>query len=237
MAEPSVSDTTVILPCAGVGSRFAAAYPKELHSISPGVAVVDLAMESVVALARAGRRVRLVVVLGQHKLATAGYLHRYAERLDLVFVYQVERHEPGLSGAVEAALPLCVGDTVLLLPDQVLRGAGAQEAVPAAVSALGARDWAVVAAHAGDDVALAEEGALLVSDTEPQRVLAAKEKPGLDTGRFNAAWAVVAVSPRQRHRLPQVVDSETDSPLVGAAVVLVSGFDNVTDATNLGEGP
>ncbi|MBP2471452.1 dTDP-glucose pyrophosphorylase [Crossiella equi] len=240
MAEPDSTgpDTTVVLPCAGVGSRFSAAYPKELHSVSPGVAVVDLALESAVALVEAGRRVRVVVVLGPHKLATAGYLHRYAERFDLVFVYQTERHGPGLAGAVGAALPLCVGDTVLLLPDQVLRGDEARAAVPAAVSALDGPGWAVVAARAGGDgAALAEEGALLVPEHGPGRVLDAREKPGADAGRFNAAWAVVAVGPEQRHRLADVVRAGADNPLVGAAVVLVPGFDNVTDATRLGEGP
>jgi UTP-glucose-1-phosphate uridylyltransferase len=219
---------TVILPCAGVGARFAAAYPKELHSVMPGVAVVDRAVEPVTGLVEQGLRVRLVVVIGPHKLATVGYLHKYAELFEVVFVYQSERRGPGLGGAIRAALPLCVGDVVLLLPDQVLRGEGAETALPRAVEALANSDWAVVAAPIADSAQLADEGALRL---ESGRVRAAREKPGAAAAEaFDAAWAVIAVRGACATELPAAVDPDADSPLVGAPAVLVSAFDNVTSA-------
>lgn len=100
-----VPDVSVILPCAGDGTRFGAPYPKELHCLAPGVTVLDRSLEAVVELAKSGLNVRLVVVFGTHKLDTVSYLARYADTFQMVFVYQDESCGPGLDGAIRSALP------------------------------------------------------------------------------------------------------------------------------------
>lgn len=219
---------SVIVPCAGTGSRFGAAYPKELHCVEPGVAVIDLAMAPVLGFARQGRGVRLVVVLGPHKLATAEYLHRYANEFDEVFVYQAPRHGPGLSGAIRAALPVCVGDVALWLPDQILGGRGADGALHRAVEALAGNEWVVIASMVEEPRVLAQEGALRIDCTGCSPTVGDAEDKPMRTERFNAAWAAVVVRRASAGRLVDVLDGSVPSPLVGAAAVVVDSFDNVT---------
>nr|ADZ45330.1 putative nucleotidyltransferase [Streptomyces sp. NRRL 30471] len=226
-AEPVRPDVSVILPCAGHGTRFGAAYPKELHCLEPGSAVVDKCLDPVLALAERGLTVRIVVVLGPHKLATAEYLHRYRKRYQLVFVYQ-EEETAELPGALRAALPLCTGPTLLVLADQVLHGPAARHSAGELLDHLGSHDWAVVAARVEDPVLLQAEGALRVEDrATASRVSDAAEKPA-DPAGFNAAWAMVGVVGKHRWRLPEVCDRSAPSPLIGAPVTWVDGFDNGT---------
>ncbi|MFE4646120.1 hypothetical protein ACFRFS_34850, partial [Streptomyces sp. NPDC056730] len=84
-----IPDVSIILPCAGFGTRFGAPYAKELHCLAPGVTVLDRSLETVVELAESGLNVRLVVVFRTHKLDTVSYLARYAETFQMVFVYQL----------------------------------------------------------------------------------------------------------------------------------------------------
>ncbi|MFD0267731.1 2-C-methyl-D-erythritol 4-phosphate cytidylyltransferase [Streptomyces sp. NPDC127106] len=221
---PAVS---VILPCAGHGTRFGAAYPKELHCLEPGTAVIDRSLEPVLALADRGTAVRVVVVIGPHKTATVRHLHRYRSRLELVFVYQQE-DSGRLADAIRAALPLCAGPTLLVLADQVLRGPTAPGSAGELLARLERHDWAVVAAPLDDPVLLRDEGALRVEEgPDGPRVVRAAEKPA-DPEGFNAAWAAVAVTPERRHLLPALLDRTGPGPLAGAAVVWVEDFGNGT---------
>ncbi|MFH0177600.1 hypothetical protein [Streptomyces cacaoi] len=226
----SSPDVTVILPCAGYGVRFGAPYSKELHSLAPGVCVIDRSLEAVVELARSGLRVRLVVVFRTHKLDVVGHLASYARDLSMVFVYQDDSLEDNLSGAIRTALPLTEGRVALVLPDITLVGPGSERSLVEAVGRTEPSGWCVVASREHDPDALRELGALRLGVRETgARVLAAEEKPLRPDG-FNAAWAMVVASPRQAHRLPEIALKGADSPLVGASIVEVAGFVNFNTA-------
>ncbi len=220
MNEPDVS---VILPCAGFGTRFGAPYAKELHCLAPGTTVLDRSLEAVVELVKSGLSVRVVVVFGPHKLDTVKYLARYAGTFQLVFVYQDDVGEPGLDGAIRCALPLTRGPVALVLPDIVVSG------VDSLLSALREADvvgWSVVAAEERDPGVLRQMGALAVTrDAGVATVEAAAEKPA-DPAGFNALWGMVAVTEEQAHRLPDVARRDAASPLAGARALMVAGIVN-----------
>lgn len=216
-------DVSVILPCAGLGTRFGAPYSKELHCLAPGVTVLDRSLEAVIELAESGLNVRLVVVFATHKLDTVSYLERYAETLQIVFVYQDKSEEPGLDDAIRSALPLTHGPVALVLPDIVVSDAGG---LLTAVRRTGSADWVVVAAGERDPDTLRQMGALtVVEQVGDVKVVAAAEKPA-DPSGFNALWGIVAVTEDEAHRLPDVVRRGADSPLAGAVALMVERIVN-----------
>ncbi|MFD8965574.1 hypothetical protein ACFV0C_11295 [Streptomyces sp. NPDC059568] len=221
-----IPDVSIILPCAGFGTRFGAPYSKELHCLAPGVTVLDCSLEAVVELAKSGLNVRLVVVFRTHKLDTVSYLARYAETFQIVFVYQDESFEPGLDGAIRSALPMTQGPVALVLPDIVVTGAGSAGSLLAALRQIGVAGWSVVAAEERDPDTLQQMGALAVVEGDGVvTVGAAAEKPA-DPSGFNAFWGMVAVTEEEAHRLPDVVSKEADSPLAGAVALMVEQIVN-----------
>jgi dTDP-glucose pyrophosphorylase len=225
-----VPDVSIILPCAGSGTRFGAPYSKELHCLAPGVTVLDRSLEAVVELAKSGLNVRLVVVFGTHKLDTVSYLARYAETFQMVFVYQDQSFEPGLDGAIRSALPMAQGPVALVLPDIVVSGAGSAGSLLAALRQIGVAGWSVVAAEERDPDTLQQMGALAVVEAGGVvTVGAAADKPA-DPSGFNAFWGMVAVTEEEAHRLPDVVSKGADSPLAGAVALMVERIVNYNTA-------
>ncbi|MFJ7213076.1 hypothetical protein [Amycolatopsis sp. NPDC098790] len=217
MSDPDVS---IILPCAGFGTRFGAPYAKELHCLAPGVTVLDRSLEPAVELVKSGLSVRVVVVFATHKLDTVKYLARYAGTFQLVFVYQDDVAEPGLDGAIRCALPMTRGPVALVLPDIVVSDVGSL------LAALRQADWSVVAAKESDPVVLRQMGALTVSGGDGVvTVEAAAEKPA-DPSGFNALWGTVVVAEGEAHRLPDVARRDADSPLAGARAFMVERIVN-----------
>ncbi|WP_031470514.1 NTP transferase domain-containing protein [Sciscionella sediminilitoris] len=219
-------DVSIVLPCAGFGTRFGAPYSKELHCLAPGITVLDRSLEAVVELAKSGLHVRVVVVFGTHKLDTVNYLARYADLLHFVFVFQDELAQPGLDGAVRTALPMTQGPVALVLPDIVLDGPGSAESLSTALRRTAVAGWSVVAAEERNPGTLRHMGALALTEGDGfVTVDAATDKPADPTG-FNAFWGMVAASEEQAHRLPDVVSSGVPSPLPGAVAVLVEHIVN-----------
>ncbi|WP_221357568.1 hypothetical protein [Streptomyces beigongshangae] len=221
-----VPDVSVILPCAGFGTRFGAPYSKELHCLAPGVTVLDRSLEAVVELARSGLSVRLVVVFETHKMDTVSYLARYAETFQIVFVYQDQSSQPELDGAIRSALPMTHGPVALVLPDIVVTGAGSTGSLLAALRHTEVAGWSVVAAEEHDPDTLRQMGALALVEGDGGRTVgAAVDKPA-DPSAYNAFWGMVAAAEGHAHRLPDVVRKGADSPLAGASAVMVEGIVN-----------
>ncbi|MEU6537776.1 hypothetical protein [Streptomyces sp. NPDC047000] len=221
-----VPDVSIILPCAGFGTRFEAPYSKELHCLAPGITVLDRSLEAVVELAKSGLSVRLVVVFRTHKLDTVSYLARYAGLFQIVFVYQDESFAPDLDGAIRSGLPMTQGPVVLVLPDIVISGAGSAGSLLAALRHTEVAGWSVVAAEERDPDMLRQMGALaLAEEGGVMTVGAATDKPA-DPSGYNAFWGMVAVTAEEAHRLPDVVGKGADSPLSGAVALLVDSIVN-----------
>jgi hypothetical protein len=222
------ADFTVLLPCGGEGRRFGAPYPKELHRISPSQSLIDLALAPVIDLCRQGLRVRLVVALTPDKLATATYLARYGDQLELALTFQRPRHGRELPGALRAAAALCAGPVVLLLPDQHFAWSSEDNPIRQALAYLADEAWVVIAALTTDPKVLAAEGAVFLDlDKKPIRAVLAADKPA-DPHPYNAVWAAVACGEGRAAQLPELVEGSESSPVCGAPAVLVDGYRNVS---------
>ncbi|MBQ1026068.1 hypothetical protein [Micromonospora sp. C95] len=213
---------TVLLPCAGAGSRFKAPYPKELHCIARGVTALDAALAPVVDLSR-NYPVRLVAVVGPGRESTVERLYPYGEHLDLCITFQNERHGPQIMGALRAAHDLVSERVLIVLPDQYFSWEPGANPLLDCVRALQADEFSVIAAKPGSRP-LTEDGALAVqAGPHGPRVTAAAEKPQDPTG-FDAAWVVVGLRRSAWDRLPDVFRRTAGSPLVGAPVVFAGGY-------------
>jgi hypothetical protein len=229
-AGPAAVDVTVVLPCAGQGSRFGGPYPKELHCVRPGVSVVDLALAPVIDVARLSS-VRVAVALSPEKLSVARHLARYRDDVELFFGFQ--RDGGGVRAALDTVLPVCQGPVVLLLADQFFDWTSEHNPVRDCLDLLPSAGWSVLAARCDQPDVLRIEGALRVVDTEAgRRVAAAAEKP-VRTEEFNAMWAGIACAPEALPQLGDIFDPAAESPLVGAPAEFVAGYHNVTTAESV----
>ena len=76
-----MSDLTVILPCAGEGTRLSLPYPKEIHSIEKNKSLIDYSFDL---FSNYGRRdVQFVVTLNENKPELVKYLSRYKHRFNI----------------------------------------------------------------------------------------------------------------------------------------------------------
>ena len=80
-----MSDLTVILPCAGEGTRLSLPYPKEVHSIEKNKSLIDYSFDL---FSNYGRRdVEFVITLNENKTELVKYLSRYKSRFNISFTY------------------------------------------------------------------------------------------------------------------------------------------------------
>jgi hypothetical protein len=217
---------TVVLPCAGSGSRLGLPFGKELLPLGPGrtplAATLDL-------LRPHASMLRLIVVLGGQREATARHILRIAGGLPVAFAAQ----QPGLeesTGAVLSAEPWFGTRTLVLLPDQILMHPPGS-LLAEAMEALRGAPFCFLAARENDPAKIARDGALRITDDTPARLMAYAEHPDVSAASgFNAVWFGFGF--RREHAAPalrlmhRAVTGETvtaadvaASPLAGCPVL------------------
>lgn len=235
-------ELTVVLPCAGRGSRLGLALPKELVPAAPG----RTALDGVFALLAAHRaHLRVVIVVGDGRQATIAHVRdRYPDWV-VAFVYQ-HPDQREMVGAVRSALAWCTDRVLVLLPDQWLSTPPGTDPVAAADTALATGPACFLAATEADPARIGGDGALRLADTgDPaggMRVVEFADKPGAaQAGRFNAVWFGVGFTARSAQATLTQLELAADGlltaadwragPLYGCPAVLVPSF------TDLGTWP
>lgn len=244
MATPEM---TVIIPCAGKGTRLGLPFPKELTPLGIGQLVID----SVLDLVAATRvRCRVLVIENGGRESTLGHIRARLPGIPVAAVRQPD----GISdmpSAVRSVSGWFAAVNVVLLPDMVYRR-HPRVADPlgelAAVTAR--RSFGFLAARLPAE-AIADLGALNVAgDTADvpstadlatadlatgdglARVVAYEDKPQ-QPSRYNAAWAAFAFSDPDGISGLDIIDSSTrrqrrgpieEEPIAGAGVVWLSEF-------------
>jgi len=116
MAE---SELTVILPCAGEGSRLGLNFPKPLFEVLPGVRLIDLTLHHLRQASRNGVKYRLVVVVKPRSAAVYEYVAQSLEEISVKCCFFDDQfHE--WPGSVYSANPFFGEYNVVLLPDSLL---------------------------------------------------------------------------------------------------------------------
>jgi len=183
------AELCVVIPCAGRAARLAVPYPKELLSVGREVALIDSCIEL---LRDSGLDLRIVVVIGEHKLETVKYLSKYKDEYNLVFVYQRSSHHE-MTGAIESAAHLLLACNLILFPDTIIRSANPPLLLRQTIAMLSAHEIAFWICKSDDHHVLAGEGAVSFIDcAKGLRVIDCVDKPKRNLHLFNAYWAALA---------------------------------------------
>ncbi|WP_322770271.1 NTP transferase domain-containing protein [Frankia sp. Cr1] len=227
---------TVVVPCAGHGTRLGVPFPKELLPVAAGRVLLDGVFEL---LAVHRDSVRVVLVVGADRHATVAYVTGRYPDWPVAFVPQAPNtHE--MLGAVRSALPWCHGRVLVLLPDQWLTAPPADDPVTATMTVLADAPACFLAAPETNPARIAVDGALRIERPGdgmdgPWRVMALADKPGHGrTAGFNAVWFGVAFTMAAAagavEQMERAVAGDLtgrvwqDGPLAGCPVVLVPSF-------------
>ena len=158
---------TVILPCAGEGTRLSLPYPKEIHSIEKNKSLIDYSFDL---FSNYGRRdVQFIVTLTEDKTDIIRYLSRYKSRFNISFTF-FNPKETEYTGSIKSAKHLFGEKNIVLLPDTYLK------------------------LKESDGNMLRTKGSLSIDDDN--LVEEYEDKPQEDLKRFNSFWTAFAFRKR-----------------------------------------
>ncbi len=215
---------TVILPCAGTGSRLGLPFPKELAPVARDRCLIDSCLD-LVGRAEPGS-CRVVLMDDGNREATVRYV---ASRLPCIPVARVRQpeHARDMPGAVLRLHPWWGPVNVLLLPDVAYDADG--NLVSRLAAAAQEHGFAFAAAPLPQEQ-LRRAGAVRA---ENQRVTCYEDKPA-DPSGYDLAWGALAftASAGGEAGLRQVARSTerdpagpvTAPPVAGAPVVMFAGW-------------
>ena len=113
-----MSKLTVILPCAGEGTRLSLPYPKEIFSIEKHKSLIDYTFDL---FSNYGRKdVDFVITINENKTEIIKYLSRYKHRFNISFTF-FNPSETEYTGSIKSAKHLFGEKNLVLLPDTYLR--------------------------------------------------------------------------------------------------------------------
>ena len=216
---------TVILPCAGSGSRLGLPFPKELAPLGPGRCAADSSLDLIREAAGASD-VRVILMTDGKRDLTAAYVREKLPGVPVAEIIQ-DPSAPDLAEAVIALQPWLGYANVLLLPDVIYGWAG--DPVTEVASEASSYGFAVAAVKAGAGQ-IRQAGALRVAG---DRIEAYEDKPA-DPSGYDSLWGMLAFSngtfgvdglrlvaaSASRARKGPV----TDPPVWGAPVTWLQGF-------------
>ena len=117
MKKDKTESVSIILPCAGRGTRLNIPYPKELIKVNEDMSVIDYSFQHILA---SQVKSRVVVIVGPHKFDTVRYLYeKYNDKVDLVFIFQ-KNNDKDITGAIKSAEHLFGDKNILLMPNTII---------------------------------------------------------------------------------------------------------------------
>tara|TARA_R100001015_G_C4632428_1_gene195961 strand:+ start:647 stop:1369 length:723 start_codon:yes stop_codon:yes gene_type:complete len=186
-----MSDLTVILPCAGEGTRLSLPYPKELHSIEKNKSLIDYSFDL---FANYGRRdVEFVITLNEKKTELVKYLSRYKSRFNISFTF-FNPIETEYTGSIKSAKHLFGEKNLVLLPDTFLKLKSSQDIVNLVSDSLNETGFTFFYKKEKDHKMLRTKGSLSIDDNN--LVQEYEDKPQEDLNKFNAFWTAFAFRKR-----------------------------------------
>lgn len=223
-------EITVILPCAGKGSRLGLPFPKELVPVNEDRLLIDSCLDLIDA-AYENSRLRVVLLEDGKREQTADHIRAKLPHIPLALVRQGEKYRD-MPEAVISLKPWFSVTNVVLLPDAVYRweerdyDRGNDPVSDVAMKA--ASFGFAFAAVKSDPKQVGEMGALQV---ENDRVTRYADKPG-ESSDFNSFWVMLAfnsgtagMAGLEQVRYGTFAKKEiTGAPLVPAPVTWIRGY-------------
>ena len=103
---------TVILPCAGKGSRLSLPYPKELFSIEKNKVLIDYSFELFAKNIR--EDIHFVITLTENKVELINYLSKYKTKFNISFTF-FNPAEKEFTGSLKSAKHLFSQKNLVIL--------------------------------------------------------------------------------------------------------------------------
>lgn len=177
---------TVILPCAGKGSRLGLPFAKELAPVGPGRLVIDSCLD-LIRDASAAADVRVLLMTDGCREATARHVREYLAVLPVAEVVQDRAARDWPDAVLRLEAWLSPHANVLLMPDAIYTRTGDPAGEVAAGAAAHGFAFGAVKAGSGE---IETAGALR---TGGGRVQAYEDKPA-DPDGYDALWAILGFS-------------------------------------------
>lgn len=186
-----MSNLTVILPCAGEGTRLSLPYPKEIHSIEKNKSLIDYSFDL---FSNYGRKdVQFVVTINENKTELVKYLSRYKTRFNISFTF-FNPLETEYTGSIKSAKHLFGEKNLVLLPDTFMKLKSSNDIVKLVSDSLNETGFTFFFKRENDKNMLKTKGSLLIdSDNLVQEY---EDKPQENIERFNAFWTAFAFRKR-----------------------------------------
>ena len=186
-----MSNLTVILPCAGEGSRLSLPYPKEIYSIQKNKCLIDYTFDL---FSNYGRRdVQFVITLNENKTEIVKYLSRYKDRFNISFTY-FNPIETEYTGSIKSAKHLFGEKNIVILPDTFVKMKTSEDIVEMVNNSLNETGFTFFYKRENSPDMLKTKGALVISDDN--QVLDYEDKPQENLDRFNAFWCAFSFRKR-----------------------------------------
>lgn len=225
-----MSELTVILPCAGEGTRLSLPYPKEIFSIEKNKSLIDYTFDL---FSNYGRRdVEFVITLNENKTDLVKYLSRYKHRYNVSFTY-FNPTETEYTGSIKSAKHLFGEKNLVLLPDTYLKLKTSEDILKLVDNSLNETGFTFFYKKEKDPSMLKTKGALVISNDN--QVLDYEDKPQENLDRFNAFWCSFAFRKRVfdsciefmekstlNHRL--LVDEIKNTPIYNSKAIEVDQY-------------
>ena len=156
-----MSNLTVILPCAGEGTRLSLPYPKEVHSIEKNKSLIDYSFDL---FSNYGRRdVEFVITLNENKTELVKYLSRYKSRYNISFTF-FNPAETEYTGSIKSAKHLFGEKNLVLLPDTFMKLKSSQDIVNLVSDSLNETGFTFFFKREQSELMLRTKGALSIDD-------------------------------------------------------------------------
>lgn len=225
-----MAELTVILPCAGEGTRLSLPYPKEICSIEKNKSLIDYTFDL---FSNYGRRdVEFVITLNENKIELVKYLSRYKHRFNISFTY-FNPTETEYTGSIKSTKHLFGEKNLVLLPDTFLRLKTSEDILELVNNSLNETGFTFFFKREKSPNMLKTKGALIISDTN--QVLDYEDKPQENLDKFNAFWCSFAFRKRVfdsciefmekstlNHRL--LVDEIKNTPIYNSRAIEVDEY-------------
>jgi NDP-sugar pyrophosphorylase family protein len=182
---------TVILPCAGEGTRLSLPYPKEIYSIQKNKCLIDYTFDL---FSNYGRRdVQFVITLNENKTEIVKYLSRYKHRFNISFTY-FNPTETEYTGSIKSAKHLFGEKNIVLLPDTFVKMKTSEDIIEMVNNSLNETGFTFFFKRENSPDMLKTKGALVISNDN--QVLDYEDKPQENLDRFNAFWCAFSFRKR-----------------------------------------
>lgn len=192
---------TIILPCAGEGSRLGLPYSKEIFAIQPGKSLIDFSLDLFKNCNK--NQIEFAITITQKKIDLVTYLSRYAKNYKFSFTY-FDEYFRDFPGSVRSAQHLIGQYNLILLPDTKIKADF--NIYDVLINSLEKNDCIILYKKSVDAGYMLSKGCIEVNSDF--KLISYADKPA-GVGKFNGVWCGIGFRKDAFESVIGVVESAT----------------------------